>query len=276
MRTRTRNKWIKYLFMKKNASLAPYLPETRKMSNQALWSLLEKHRHVMVKPVWGSRGRGVIQVSDLGNDNYIIHFENMRTMKRGKKNAYRYIKSKIGSSAYMVQRRITRPTINKRLFDMRVIVQRKRNSSDWVVTGKVIKVAGKGYIVSNNTRSHGQLLRFKPGIQRSSIRHLPITELETQIDKVSLLSADTLRPLFPNHRIYGLDIATDRQGHVSIIEANLYPAMSHFLKLKDGVMYRRILSYKNEPPLLSNRKMIINKRYVSNHLADSSNPLIFH
>jgi len=144
----------------------------------------------------------------------------------------------------MVQQRITRPTINKRPFDMRVIVQRKKNSSQWAVTAKVIKVAGKGYIVSNNTRSHGQLLRFKQGIKRSSIGHLPIAELESQIDEVSLLSAEKLKPLFPEHRIYGLDIAIDRQGHVSIIEANLYPAMSHFLKMKDEVMYRRILSYK--------------------------------
>lgn len=88
------------------------------------------------------------------------------------------------------------------------------------------------------------MLRFKQGIQRSSIGHLPIAALESKIDNASLLSAKRLKALFPEHRIYGLDIATDQQGRVSIIEANLYPAMSHFLKLKDEVMYRRILSYK--------------------------------
>lgn len=244
MGTVAKNKWVKYLFMKKNASLVPYLPETRMMSRQTLWNLIEIYRHVMIKPVWGSRGRGVVQVSDLGNDKYSIHYENNKTLKWGKESTYRYIKRIIGSAAYMVQQRITRPTINNRPFDMRVIVQRKKNSSRWVVTGKIIKVAGKGYIVSNNTRSRGQLLRFKPGIQRSSIGHLPVAALESQIDKVSLLSAKRLKAMFPEHRIYGLDIATDQQGRVSIIEANLYPAMSHFLKLKDEVMYRRILYYK--------------------------------
>ncbi|WP_145133289.1 YheC/YheD family protein [Paenibacillus sp. Y412MC10] len=240
----TKNKWLKYLFLKRYPPLAPYLPETRKMSPHSFWTLLGKYRHVIVKPVWGSRGRGVIQVSDLGNDNYAIHYERMETVKQGRENTYRYIKRIIRSAAYMVQQRITRPTINNRPFDMRVIVQRKKHSSKWVVTGKVIKVAGKGYVVSNNTRSHGQLLRFKPGIQQSSIGHLPISALEYQIDKVSLRSAKRLNALFPGHRIYGLDIATDPYGRVSIIEANLYPAMSHFLKLKDGAMYRRILSYK--------------------------------
>ena len=239
-----KNKYKKYLFMKRSASLAPYLPETRKMSRESLWSLVDKYGHVMVKPVWGSRGRGVIQVSDLGNDNYAIHYENMETMKSGKEDTYQYIKMKIGDASYMVQERITRPTINNRPFDMRVIVQRRKYSSRWVVTGRVIKVAGKNYIVSNNTRSNGKLLRFKKGIKRSSISHLSVTALKSRIDKVSLRSAKRLKVLFPGHRIYGLDVATDRHGRVFIIEANLYPAMSHFLKLKARKMYRRILSYK--------------------------------
>ncbi|GJM77153.1 hypothetical protein HMSSN036_93690 [Paenibacillus macerans] len=244
MGTVAKNKWVKYEFMKKDASLAPYLPETKRMSRPSFWSLVKKHRHVMVKPVWGSRGRGVIQVSDLGDDRYAVHYENRETVKLGRENTYRHIQKIMGSARYMVQQRIPRPTINNRPFDMRVIVQRKKNSSQWVVTGKLIKVAGKGYIVSNNTRSKGTLLRFKSGLQRSSIRHLSIAALESQINKVSLLSVKRLKTLFPGHRIYGLDVATDQEGRVSIIEANLYPAMSHFHKLKDAALYRRILAYK--------------------------------
>ncbi|RRJ63304.1 hypothetical protein EHV15_10510 [Paenibacillus oralis] len=244
MGTVAKNKWIKYEFMKRDASLAPYLPETKRMNRPSFWSLLKKHRHVMVKPVWGSRGRGVIQVSDLGNGRYAVHYENRAQVIQGRENTYRYIQKIMGSASYMVQRRITRPTINNRPFDMRVIVQRKKSSSQWVVTGKLIKVAGKGYIVSNNTRSKGTLLKFRPGLQRSSIRHLPASALESKINKVSLLSVRRLKALFPEHRIYGLDVATDPGGRVSIIEANLYPAMSHFRKLKDAALYRRILAYK--------------------------------
>lgn len=240
----TKNKWLKYLFLKRYPPLAPFLPETRKMSPQSFWTLLEKYRHVIVKPVWGSRGRGVIQVSYLGSDMYAIHYENMKTVKRGRTNTYRSIRKKIGSSNYMVQQRITRPTINDRPFDMRVIVQRKKNSPQWRVTGKVIKVAGKGYIVSNNSRSKGKLLNFEQGLQKSSISRLSTAALESRINEVSIRSAMRLGAFFPGHRIYGLDIATDPYGRVSIIEANLYPAMSHFLKLKDVKMYRRILSYK--------------------------------
>jgi glutathione synthase/RimK-type ligase-like ATP-grasp enzyme len=244
MGSATKNKWLKYLFLKNYAPLTPYVSETMKMSQDSFWTLLKKYHHVIVKPVWGSRGRGVIQVSDLGNDKYGIHYENKKRVKEGKEKTYRYIKEKIGSADYMVQQRINRPTIKERPFDMRVIVQRKKDSSRWVATGKVIKVAGKGYIVSNNSRSKGNLYKFRKGIKKSSISHLSVSTLESEIDRISILSAERLKAFFPGHRIYGLDIATDQQGHVFIIESNLFPSMSHFRKLKDRSMYRRITRYK--------------------------------
>ncbi|AWB42965.1 hypothetical protein DCC85_01120 [Paenibacillus sp. CAA11] len=244
MRSLTKNKWKKYLFLKNYGPLVPYLPETQRLSGHSFNALLQKYHNVIVKPVWGSRGRGVIQVSYLGHNRYAIHYENVRKVGRGRRNAYRYIRGKIGPAEYMIQRRIHRPTINNRPFDMRVIVQRKQYSSQWVVTAKVVKVAGKGYIVSNNSRSKGQLLKFSTGIRNSSIRHLPINALESQINGVSILTAKRLARFFPGHRIYGLDIATNQHGRVSIIEANLYPSMSHFYKLKDRTVYQRILAYK--------------------------------
>ncbi|MCC3379568.1 YheC/YheD family protein [Paenibacillus farraposensis] len=245
MASATKDKWYKYLLLRRHASLRSYVPETKLLNRYHFSELLSKYRHVMVKPVWGSRGRGIFQVSRIGRHKYIVHYENIRVLVRGRTNTYHYIRRKIGNASYMVQRRITRPTINNRPFDMRVIIQRRTDSSVWVVTGKVIKVAGKGYIVSNNTRSKGTLLHFKPGIRQSSIWHLSARKLESDIDRVSIRSAKRLSAFFPGHRMYGLDIALDPKGRIGIIEANLYPAMSHFRKLKDKTMYYRIADYKN-------------------------------
>jgi glutathione synthase/RimK-type ligase-like ATP-grasp enzyme len=244
MKKAARNKWLKYLFMKKSKRLSPYLPETRIMAQDALWNLIKKYENVIVKPVKGSRGSGVIQVSSIGDNKYELHFENKVTTIQGEENTYQYLKSKIGAKSYIVQRTISRPTVDGRPFDMRVIVQRKSNSDLWKVTAKVAKVAGKGYIVSNISRSKGTLLLVETAIQKSSIKHLSTKTLESQIDRVALLSAKTLGANFKNHRIYGLDIGLDQNGQVWIIEANLFPLMSHFLKLKDKTMYRRIMAYK--------------------------------
>lgn len=244
MASLTKDKWYKYRLLKNYKPLASNVPRTYLMTQHALWAMLAHSGHVILKPVWGSRGRGVIQVSAMGNNRYSLHYENSRTTFHGKANTYRYIDQKIGSTPYMVQYRVARPTVKSRPFDMRVIIQRRRNSSRWVVTGKIIKVAGKGYIVSNNTRSKGSLLHFRAGIRRSSIRHLSAKMLEAKINRVAILSAKRLSAFFPGHRMYGLDIGPDRHGRIWIIEANLYPARSHFRKLKDKTMYRRITSYK--------------------------------
>lgn len=245
MASATKDKWYKYLLLRRHASLRSYVPETKLLNRYHFSKLLSRYGHVMVKPVWGSRGRGIFQVSRIGRNKYIVHYENIRVLVRGRTNTYHYIRRKIGNASYMVQRRITRPTINNRPFDMRVIIQRRTDSSVWAVTGKVIKVAGKGYIVSNNTRSKGTLLHFKPGIRQSSIWHLSASKLESHIDRISIRSAKRLSAFFPGHRMYGLDIALDPKGRIGIIEANLYPAMSHFRKLKDKTMYYRITDYKN-------------------------------
>jgi D-alanine-D-alanine ligase-like ATP-grasp enzyme len=150
----------------------------------------------------------------------------------------------MGSKSYIVQRKISRPTINGRPFDMRVIVQRRRNSDLWEVTAKVAKVAGKGYIVSNISRSKGTVMPFEIAIQKSTIKNLSTKTLQSEIDRVAILIASRLAAFFEDHRIYGVDIALDKNGHVWIIEANLFPIMSHFLKLKDKTMYRRIMEYK--------------------------------
>jgi glutathione synthase/RimK-type ligase-like ATP-grasp enzyme len=244
MNSTTTNKWFKYRYLKKTKNLSHYVPETQVMSQKALWQLISKYKHVIVKPIRGSRGRGVIQVSSLGNHEYALHYEKTKITLHGEEITYLYIETITGSTPYMVQRRVTRPTIEGRPFDMRVIIQRRKNSPVWKVTAKVAKVAGEGYIVSNNTRSEGDLLLVKKALRKSSINHLSKRKLLNEIDKIALRATRRLATYYKGHRIYGLDMGPDQRGRIWIIEANLFPAMSHFHKLSDKTMYRRITSYK--------------------------------
>ncbi|MFC7442588.1 YheC/YheD family protein [Laceyella putida] len=245
MENATRNKWLKYRFME-TRQLLPYLPETRLMTRDSLWNLIKKYRHVIVKPIKGSRGSGVIQVSSIGNGEYAIHYENRKMTIKGKENTYQYLKRIMGDRRYVVQRKISRPTVNKRPFDMRVVVQRRRYSRLWEVTGKIAKIAGKGYIVSNISRSNGTVMPVDRALKKSSIRNLSTKTLQSKIDRVAKLTARRLESFFEGHRIYGLDMALDKNGHVWIIEANLFPILSHFRKLKNKTMYYRIMKYKND------------------------------
>jgi glutathione synthase/RimK-type ligase-like ATP-grasp enzyme len=241
--TKGANKLGKYMFMKGSMQLAPHLPETKRMTQNTFSDLLAKYGSVIIKPNGGSGGDGVIQVTASRNASYVIHKENKRITLKGKKHTYVSLRKKTGYRNYIVQRWIKLATVKKRPFDVRVIVQRRRNTSEWKVTAEVAKVAGKGYIVTNNTRSKGTLLSIQTGILKSSL-NLSRKSVLSDIHRVALLAAKRLIAYYPRQRIFGLDLGLDRNGHVWIIEANKAPSMSHFLKLKDYEMYNRIMTYK--------------------------------
>jgi hypothetical protein len=241
----SKNKWLKYAYMKRHSRLAKYLPETKPMTSSAFWSFMDKYEKVIVKPTGGSRGRGVVQVKAKGSQVYEVRLENRKVKIWGKTRTFAYVCKLIGSDPYIVQKRVSRAKINGRPFDMRIVVQRKPNSRAWKVTAKAAKVAGKGYIVSNITRSKGSLLKVQAAFKKSgALKSRSYWPLRSKINRVAVRSARRLSRLFPGHRIYGLDMAVDRKGRLWIIEANLYPAMSHFIKMKDHSMYRKIMKYK--------------------------------
>lgn len=66
--------WMKYNILAGSSDLAANLPKTRKMSKRSFWSMLDQYGKVIVKPLCGQGGLGVIQVSAKENDDYEIHF----------------------------------------------------------------------------------------------------------------------------------------------------------------------------------------------------------
>lgn len=88
------------------------------------------------------------------------------------------------------------------------------------------------------------MLHAETAMKRASLDTDSHLTLLSNIEKVAVLSAERLSALYPKHRIYGLDVGLDTNGDIWIIETNHYPAMSHFRKLGDKAMYRRIRKYK--------------------------------
>jgi len=229
--------------LRDSEELAAHIPVTGILSKDLFRYVLERNNHVILKPVGGSRGAGVFKISPKGNNWWDVHYESRKKTIYGIGSTYAYVRRKIGGRRYLIQRYIPLARVDGRPFDVRLIVQRKRHSHTWEVTAKAAKVAGSGYIVTNITRSGGTLLPLETAIHRSSLQH-NAHEVESKIHKLALLSAKRLSKYFPRHRIYGLDIGVDQSGKVWIIEANLYPSMSHFRKLGNWEMYERIQRYK--------------------------------
>jgi len=240
------NKLGKYRLMKGSPNLAPHLPETAALGINQFWRLLKKYGDIIVKPNYGSRGRNVIRIYSSGKDRYIIHYERRKSIVRGITSAYRSTLRIVGRGRYIVQRRVPLATVSRRPFDVRVIVQRKIGSNKWTVTGKVAKLAGKGYIVTNLTRSNGTPLHASNAIRRSTIPNRRKKGVLVKLNNIAVRTASCLRKMYPKHRTYGLDTGISNTGHIWIIEANRFPAMSHFYKLGDQTMIRRIKRFNQD------------------------------
>lgn len=238
-----KDKWKKFNILKKSSFLSSKLPHTKEMTEQILWEMIDRHRRVILKPTEGKGGKGVIQVSKTDNGKYHVHAEKQQKIVFGKKQTYRYIKKKMKSPVYMVQQRIDLAKVSGRPFDLRVTVQRKKDTP-WRITGKLAKVAGGGYIVTNLIRSKGYVIPTESAIRQSSLRGFSCPNLLSMVDRVALEAAKQLNKSFPWLRTVGMDMAIDSRGKVWIIEANFSPDHTLFLRLKDRSMYHTILSYE--------------------------------
>ncbi|NOV02328.1 YheC/YheD family protein [Paenibacillus planticolens] len=235
-------KWPKYKVLVKSRRLIPHLPKTLIMGHKNFSKLLDKFKKIIIKPSGGSGGKGVIQVTSLGKGIYMVH--DGRFMKRivGREAAYSFVHARTKSTTHIVQKKIPLAQVNGRPFDLRVVLQKSTNSS-WHITGKLAKIAGPGYIITNTARSKGKVVPLSSAIHASTISDPSLHQINKKIDHISNRAVQCLNNHYPKLRIVGLDIGLDSNGKVWIIEANFAPSKSLFLRLKDKTMYKRILSY---------------------------------
>jgi hypothetical protein len=140
---------------------------------------------------------------------------------------------------YIVQQRIPLAKIDECPFDIRVMVQRKKNSPIWVVTGKLAKVAAKRFVITNYPQ---EILQLETAMLRSSFDK-PTDDILSIIDQVCLQTAEHIGNYYKDFRLMGLDIGLDSDANVWIIEANLSPSLTPFKSLEDKTMYNNILRH---------------------------------
>ncbi|MCS7464345.1 YheC/YheD family protein [Paenibacillus doosanensis] len=245
------SKWSKYRVLKRSSEVKPHLPATYRMNTSALWRMLDRYGEAIVKPSGSYGGQGVLLISHAGDGRYVVHDGPSKKKVEGREKLESLVRRK-ASRGYIVQRRISLASIHGRPFDLRVMVQRRKGGS-WNVTGKLAKVAGKGYIVTNVRRSRGKVVPVKTAIRQSDMKGSSAEESLRSIDKVSLATAHQMRKYYPGNRTLGIDMGLDKNGKVWIIEVNFMPMLGLFRMLKDKSMYRKITSYAN-PAAAAKRK----------------------
>jgi len=229
MNTPPKNKWAKLKVLKDSRKLSRFLPETRRFSRKALWESIEQYGNVMLKPYHGKSGYGIIQVTPLEKNRYAVQEENKIIIMDGKITVFTQLKKMTRLQKYMIQRRVHLAEIDKRPFDIKVLVQRNRKQFPWKVTDMLAVVAEKDYVITNVTTT---ILPVKSAITQSLLKSAPKRTLIKSIRKVCLLAAKQLGRYYPSQNMICFDIGLDHDTKIWIIEANFKPSQKPFIILR--------------------------------------------
>lgn len=121
------DKWTKYKLLLEEEKLASNLPATKLFTEESLWEFLDHYGAIIIKPCFGHRGKGVIQVTSLTKDKFEIH-AGMEKITIYGKDLFEYLKENHCPSRrrYIVQKKIDLAKVTDCPVDIRVIVQRKK------------------------------------------------------------------------------------------------------------------------------------------------------
>ncbi|SFT01394.1 YheC/YheD family protein [Paenibacillus sp. BC26] len=213
------SKWAKTEALLSHSRIAPHIPPTRMFSKVNLNSMLQSHGMVVIKPVRGAGGNGVIKVSkDAGTYKYTYYSKTSSFSTFD--GMYQSLLSKKSSRRYLIQKGIRLATIGGRPIDYRVKYV-KQATGQWAITAIVGRLAKPGLFVTNICRG-GTLLSGSEGIRRS-FSSGAVGSKKREMRLLTQLSTEVLEGRFPGIGQLGFDYGIDRNGKIWIFEVNTRP-----------------------------------------------------
>jgi glutathione synthase/RimK-type ligase-like ATP-grasp enzyme len=106
---------------------------------------LDNYNQIIIKSSIGRLGRGIIKVASHGDRKYEVHIEYKKMVVNGREKTYKIVCDNLRKKKYIVQEVIPLATYHNRPFAIRVMVQRKKDSLKWNVTGKAVN----GFFITN-------------------------------------------------------------------------------------------------------------------------------
>ncbi|SEM99662.1 YheC/D like ATP-grasp [Paenisporosarcina quisquiliarum] len=231
------SKWDQYQSLR-----GPLIPKTDLLTSSTFRGYVKRYNEVIIKPCNGQHGLGVVQIKRTQHQSYEIHSGISTITKPNIDETYKYAMDTIYTSNkdYIIQEKVQLATIDECSLDVRVITQ--KYESGWNVTGKIVKLAGKGFIVTNAAQ---KLLTLEDAIQDSTILSKNSEAFHKKIDEVCLSAANQLDKKNIGLKIIGFDVGITDEGDIWIIEGNYVPDLTMFKEHKDQNVYMNILKINN-------------------------------
>lgn len=217
-------KWKIYNYLKNDRLLRRHLPKTFKLqhhsSSRMLTDWLNNHNTLIIKPIIGSQGNGLIHITktsqkislQINHKGNVIHHTYDTTSS-----FLQFVNKMLYQRDYIAQQMLTLFDEKQRPFDRRVVLK-KRSNSKWCELGRAMRV-GKEHSFVSNLHSGGL-------IEHDDEVAIPSERLLAADEKITLLApqvASVLEKKFSPLFELGLDFGIDQSGKVWLLEANSKP-----------------------------------------------------
>ncbi|KRE49028.1 YheC/YheD family endospore coat-associated protein [Paenibacillus sp. Soil522] len=201
--------------------LQPLLLPTEQITNaQQFIKFLKKHGSVMLKPINGWGGRGIIRVS-IEKEHFVIQRDGMRKQILPSAQLDSYIWSVLKKGRHLMQKWIDIRNKNGKVFDIRALMQ-KKDEGNWKMTGMAVREGMKDKITSN-IKSGGDAYKVADYLEREfgSEKGEALTK---SIVEVAEYIPEFVEKSY-NSRLseLGIDLAVDTSGRLWLIEINIKP-----------------------------------------------------
>ena len=218
------NKLQNYKYLSSLSKFKTHVPPTKSLSFEQLNFFIRQYGKVIIKPVYGSKGRGITIIEKNKHVYQVYH-----TLSRKYDSPSSELNSKQISvphsqirqfyeetfpepASFLVQKWIQFKEFNGRPFDIRAVVQ-KNGKNRWQITSRVGRVADE----------KGQITNLNQGGKMVSLSELELKINYRVIRRFCLGTAKAFEKLYPWTAEMGIDLALDKKGKLWYIETNFCP-----------------------------------------------------
>lgn len=212
------SKWLKTNVMTANPYIARHIPPSRLFNAANLRSMLARYGMVVIKPIRGGGGLGVMKISRSGG-RYSCKYMSNNVTTTSLSGIMSVINRRRSRRSYLIQRGIRLATIAGRPIDYRV--KYVKENGTWTYRSMVGRLARRGLFVTNLCRGGVQMTAAQ-GIRLSLSSRL-VRRKKQEMRNLTKASTALLESRFPGIGQLGYDYGIDRNGHVWILEVNTRP-----------------------------------------------------
>lgn len=216
------NKWKIQSHLLESDFLKPYLLPTEQVkTSQQFIQFLKKHGRIMLKPINGWGGRGIVKVI-LEEDRFTVHQNGKPTLRLPLERLGPYIRGVLKNGGrHIMQKWIDIRNQNGQVFDIRALMQ-KNSKGAWQLTGTAVREGRKQSITSNiksggSAYEAGSYLKKEFGEEKGEALTKSITEVANYIPEF------TEKSYMKRLTELGIDLAVDKSGKLWLLEINIKP-----------------------------------------------------